>query len=258
MENLNIPLITVLGSHYTALNRKTITQKIIRFAESEQSGYVCVANVHTTMMGYFNSKYRSVTNHALLAVPDGMPLVWAMKLLGNPKQDRVRGPTLMRRVCEQSCKHGLKHYLLGGTNETLLALEHYLKTNSPSIKIAGKESPPFRHATDKEKAERIKRINNSGAQILWVGLGAPKQENWMWEHRHEIKPLMIGVGAAFDLLPGVIPEAPAYMQAFGLEWLYRLVKEPKRLWRRYIFNNPLFLILLTAQVISSKFSKRNG
>jgi N-acetylglucosaminyldiphosphoundecaprenol N-acetyl-beta-D-mannosaminyltransferase len=215
-------------------------------------GYVCVSNVHTTMTGVINRAYRAVLNGSLLTVPDGVPLVWAMRSLGAGGQDRVRGPSLMRQVVDQGRRVGAKHYLIGGAPAALAALQQTLKENYPGCEIVGAESPPFRPLEAimaEEWAEQAARINASGAHFVWVGLGAPKQERWMWQQRAEVNGILLGVGAAFDLIPGRIPEAPLGMQKLGLEWLYRFWREPRRLWKRYIFNNPAFLVLWGGQLV---------
>lgn len=251
--------IQIVGSAYSMARFDEVIGAVLRRAKAGVPGYVCVSNVHTTMMGWFDPSYRAITNASFLSVPDGMPLVWGMNLLG-PKghgQDRVRGPTLMREICNRGRVVGLKHYLYGSRPDTLAALEATLRDQYPGIEIVGKESPPFRSLSAEEAAQALARINDSGAEVVWVGLGAPKQERWMAEARGKLRPVMLGVGAAFDLLPGVIPEAPAWLQSLGLEWIYRFAKEPRRLWRRYLFNNPAYLVLLCAQVVASKLFSRS-
>lgn len=248
--------ISVLGSFYSLFSRNDLTNAILEDGVASRSGYVCVSNVHTTMMGYFDPDYQRITNESTYSVPDGVPLVWAMNALSfGHLQDRVRGPTLMREVCDLGRQQNLKHYLYGGSEKTLAALKETLQRDFPGIQIVGAESPPYRPLSEQEMAAAAEAINLSGAQVLWVGLGAPKQERWMWTQRQSIKPLMLGVGAAFDLLPGIIPEAPYWLQKLGLEWLYRLFREPRRLWKRYIFNNPAFLALLAWQIVRVRLFK---
>jgi N-acetylglucosaminyldiphosphoundecaprenol N-acetyl-beta-D-mannosaminyltransferase len=244
--------ISVLGSHYSCVERAAVHRGLLNAALEKTRGYVCVSNVHTTMMGLFDSSYRAVTNGALFAVPDGLPLVWAMRSLGASSQDRVRGPSLMRDLVNIGREHKIRHYLYGGSPAALEKLRAYLLKEYPGAQIVGAESPPFRPLEAISAAEwqqTADRINLSGAQLVWVGLGAPKQELWMWNQRDRVNGVMLGVGAAFDLLSGVIPEAPAALQAVGMEWAYRLFREPGRLWRRYIFNNPAFLVLWMVQVM---------
>lgn len=242
----------------SAVDRAAVHGALLERASAQQSGYVCVANVHTTMMGFFDHEYQRVTNTAFLAVPDGMPLVWAMRSLGASGQDRVRGPTLMRELVDLGRKCGLKHYLYGGSPAVVSELQKVLEQQYPGAQIVGAESPPFKPLAEITEAEwkaAAERINRSGAQLVWIGLGAPKQELWMYRQREAVRGIMLGVGAAFDLIPGRIPEAPSWMQAMGLEWVYRFAKEPGRLWRRYLFNNPAFLVLWGAQWVMKVLGK---
>lgn len=248
MESQAIPSrVDVLGSHYSRCLFDEVAEKVMDRGLAHKSGYVCVSNVHTTMMGYFDSEYQKITNESFMSVPDGMPIRWAMNLLGSPEQDRVRGPALMRAVCDRGRTKGVKHFLYGGSPKALDRLQAYLQKEYPGVEIVGAISPPFRPLTEEEIAKDMDAINASGAHILWVGLGAPKQERWMGAHSKKINGVCLGVGAAFDLLPGVVQEAPLWIQNLGMEWFYRLLMEPRRLWRRYIFNNPAFVILLLFQ-----------
>lgn len=255
--------ISVLGCHYSLLSCQQVIDALLAGVKVGGSfglkGYVCVSNVHTTMTAVMNRAYREVLNGSMLTVPDGVPLVWAMRSLGANGQDRVRGPTLVRQVFDQGRRVGAKHYLIGGAPAALAALQSTLKENYPGCEIVGAESPPFKPLegiTEEEWAAQAGRINASGAHFVWVGLGAPKQERWMWHQRNSVSGIMLGVGAAFDLIPGRIPEAPAGMQKLGLEWLYRFWREPRRLWKRYIFNNPAFLVLWGGQLVMRVCGKR--
>lgn len=248
--------VSVIGAGYSVVRRQEVIDQLLRHAIGGSGGYICVSNVHTTMTGAFDSTYRKILNGSLYTVPDGVPLVWAMRSLGAKGQDRLRGPTLMREISDQGRRVGAKHYLIGGSPSTLESLKATLKENYPGVDIVGMESPPFKPLEDMsmdEWAGQASRINASGAHFVWVGLGAPKQEKWMWQQRGSVKGVMLGVGAAFDLIPGRIPEAPAAMQKFGLEWLYRFYREPGRLWKRYIINNPLFLVLWAGQWLLHTF-----
>jgi len=243
--------VCILGSRYSAVPRKSAIQFLLNHALALKGSYVCVSNVHTTMMGYWDQKYQNITNQSLLSVPDGVPLVWSMQLLGATHQDRIRGPSLMRDVCDAGVPFGLKHFLFGSKPEVLSALQKKLKLHYPGIQIVGSMSPPFRPLDEQENKEILSTIISSGAHIVWVGLGAPKQEAWMGQNAVVAGPVMVGVGAAFDLLAEQIPEAPHWMQALALEWFYRLLKEPKRLWRRYLYTNPSFVILFSLQLLFS-------
>ena len=258
-HKLHLTRCAVLHTNYTALPRDEILHFLPLQAQKKQPGYVCVWNVHTTMMSFFDSSYARIGNESLFTVPDGMPIVWAMNMLrppGTKPQDRIRGPSLMRDICALGLDKGFKHYLYGSKPETLELLQKTLRKDYPGIEIVGAESPPFRPLSEAEMQDAAERINKSGAHFVWVGLGAPKQERWMYAQKDRIQAVQMGVGAAFDLIPGVVPEAPEILQNLGLEWLYRLLKEPRRLWRRYLFNNPAFLCLLFWQYVQEKILKK--
>jgi N-acetylglucosaminyldiphosphoundecaprenol N-acetyl-beta-D-mannosaminyltransferase len=199
---------------------------------------------------------RDALQHADLNVPDGVPIVWGMRLLGAPRQTRVFGPTLMWEVCRRAAESGIPIALYGSTEATLAALQTTLERAFPCLRIADAISPPFRPLTDEEDTATVVRINGSGARIVFVGLGAPKQEKWMAEHRGRVHAVMLGVGAAFDYHAGKTRRAPVWMQRAGLEWFYRLIQDPRRLWRRYIFNNPAYVVALTHQVLGERLLHR--
>jgi N-acetylglucosaminyldiphosphoundecaprenol N-acetyl-beta-D-mannosaminyltransferase len=179
-----------------------------------------------------------------LAVPDGQPLVWALRALGHPGASRVYGPELMARYCERAARSGTSVYLYGGRDQgALVQLTLNLRKRYPGIRIVGGYSPPFRALTSSEEHWVIDEINRSGADVVWVGTGQPKQEKWMAEMRDRLHtPMLVGVGAAFDFHAGLVAQAPQWMQKLGLEWTYRLAREPRRLWRRYARYNPRFVI----------------
>ena len=251
--------VAVLGSHYSVMTRYEAHERLLAAALASKQGYVCVSNVHTTMTGVFDPTYRAVTNTATYAVPDGVPLVWAMRSMGHKTQDRVRGPSLMRDLLDQGRAHGIRHYLYGGSPAALAKLQETIAAQYPGAQVVGAESPPFRPLdaiTEHEWALTAARINAAKAHFVWIGLGAPKQERWMYHQRSAVNGIMFGVGAAFDLIPGTIPEAPVLMQRMGLEWLYRFAREPRRLWSRYFFYNPAFLVMWAAQILSRAFGTR--
>ncbi len=244
----------------SVLSREEINDRLLRDAIEGRSGYVCVANVHTTMTGFFHLPYRTITNGSSYSIPDGMPLVWAMRSLGAPGQDRVRGPTLMKDMLMLGQKKNIRHFLYGGSPETLSALQAKIREDYPDALIVGSESPPFRSLSEipeKDWIEAAERINATKPHFVWIGLGAPKQERWIWEQRSRVRGIQFAIGAAFDLIPGVVPEAPDWVQGLGLEWLYRFVREPRRLWKRYVFNNPAFLVLWFCQWVAAKLFRRN-
>jgi N-acetylglucosaminyldiphosphoundecaprenol N-acetyl-beta-D-mannosaminyltransferase len=204
--------------------------------------YVCVANVHTVMASQEDDELRAALDQASMTVPDGQPLVWAMNLHGAHLSSRVYGPDLMARYCERSAKTGVRMYLYGGRNQgALVQLTLELRRAYPGIKIVGGYSPPYRPLSAEEQARVAAEIDASEADVVWVGIGVPKQEKWMAQMRPQLKaPLLVGVGAAFDFHAGLVPQAPSWMQRLGLEWMYRLLHEPRRLWRRYLQYNPRF------------------
>ena len=209
----------------------------------EAREYLCVAAVHTVMESREDAALRAAVDDAAFTVPDGQPLVWALKALGHEIDARVYGPELMDRACARGARSGQRHYLYGGRDEQALAqLAANLLERHPELQLAGGWSPPFRELTDAELDEVAARINAARPDVVWVGIGVPKQEKWMAAMRARLDaPVLIGVGAAFDFHAGLVPQAPAWMQRRGLEWLFRLKQEPRRLWRRYARHNPRFL-----------------
>lgn len=232
-----------------ATSYEDATWRVLAWARAGESRYVCVANVHMTMEAYDALDFRRIVNAADLVTPDGMPLVWVLRRLGVPGQERVRGPELTLRVCEAAAREGIPVGFYGGTPEALERLVRSLRARSPGLKVAYAYSPPFRALTAEEDARIVDEINASGARILFVGLGCPKQERWMALHKGKVRAVMLGVGAAFDFLAGRVPQAPVWMQRLGLEWFLRLLVEPRRLWRRYAKHNPRFVILVTMQLL---------
>jgi N-acetylglucosaminyldiphosphoundecaprenol N-acetyl-beta-D-mannosaminyltransferase len=210
---------------------------------SGEPGYVTAAAVNLIMCAGEDPEARAAVLGATLAVPDGQPLVWALRALGHPGATRVYGPDLMAHFCARAARTGIPMYLYGGRSaEALQLLEERLRERFEGIRIVGGFSPPFRELTPEEEARAIADIDSSGAAVVWVGTGQPKQEKWMARMRPRLStPMLVGVGAAFDFHAGLIPQAPAWMQRSGLEWTYRLSREPRRLWRRYARGNPRFV-----------------
>jgi len=224
----------------------TDMEKTVRFVEEnikKLSGeYVCVSNGHTTVTAFEDESYRTVQNSAVMALPDGEPLSIVSRQRGFKDARRVTGPDFMEQMFQRSQEgNGLRHFFYGGSQDTLNTLESVLKEKYPALQIAGMYSPPFRPLTREEDEEVIRIINDSKADIIWVGLGAPKQERWMYEHRNKVQGLMFGVGAGFDYHSGKLKRAPMWMQKMSLEWLMRLLQDPKRLWKRYLVTNVKFL-----------------
>jgi N-acetylglucosaminyldiphosphoundecaprenol N-acetyl-beta-D-mannosaminyltransferase len=211
-------------------------------AHGEQ-GYICVAATHTIMVCHEDAELREAVLNSSLTVPDGQPLVWAMNALGGNLTDRVYGPDLMARYCERAAANGTRMYLYGGRNQgALVQLALNLRQSYPGVKIVGGYSPPFRDLSEEEEAAIVDEINGTKADVVWVGVGAPKQEKWMAAMRPRLDaPVLVGVGAAFDFHAGLVPQAPDWMQSAGLEWLYRMAQEPRRLGPRYVRYNPRFV-----------------
>jgi N-acetylglucosaminyldiphosphoundecaprenol N-acetyl-beta-D-mannosaminyltransferase len=210
---------------------------------ADERGYVTAAAVNLVMSAHEDRATRDAVLDATLAVPDGQPLVWALKALGHKRATRVYGPDLMAHYCARAARDGIPMFLYGGRTPAALALlEERLRGRFPGLRIVGGESPPFRAPTAAEDARTIAAIDDSGAQVVWVGTGQPKQELWMHRMRPRLRaPLLVGVGAAFDFHAGLVPQAPPWMGRSGLEWVYRLAREPRRLWRRYARYNPRFV-----------------
>ena len=221
--------------------------RIVTFAQQAKSCYIVAANVHVIMTAYWNQAYRQVLANAEIVTPDGMPLVWGLRSLGAKNQQRVYGPDLMLALCDRAVKEHLSIYLFGATSNTLDKLEQNLKAKFSELVIAGKHAPPYIEICsskfDSQLTDDVQLISKSGAEIVFVALGCPKQEFWMSKAQTELPAVMIGVGAAFDFHSGQIQQAPRWMMKSGLEWLYRFSQEPKRLWQRYLINNPCFVIL---------------
>jgi N-acetylglucosaminyldiphosphoundecaprenol N-acetyl-beta-D-mannosaminyltransferase len=211
--------------------------------EARTRAYVCVAAVHTVMACQEDEQLRAAVLGADFTVPDGQPLVWALRASGHPLGDRVYGPELMDRACARAARSGQRFFLYGGRNQGALAeLARLLRLRYPGLRIVGGYAPPFRDLTDAEEGAIAADITRSGADVVWVGIGVPKQEKWMARMRDRLQaPVLIGVGAAFDFHAGIVPQAPPLMQRLGLEWVYRLRQEPRRLWRRYLRYNPRFV-----------------
>jgi len=211
---------------------------------ARRRGYVCVAAVHTVMACREDPELRAAVEGASFTVPDGQPLVWALNALGHELRDRVYGPELMERACAHAAATGLRFYLYGGrTHGALAELARALRLRHPGLKIVGGHCPPFRALSAAEEDAVAGEINHSGADVVWVGIGVPKQEKWMARMRDRLDaPVLVGVGAAFDFHAGLVPQAPDALQRLGLEWAFRLLQEPRRLWRRYLRYNPRFVL----------------
>jgi N-acetylglucosaminyldiphosphoundecaprenol N-acetyl-beta-D-mannosaminyltransferase len=244
----------ILGTRIDSTSYFDATTRVLAWARAPESRYVCVSNVHVTMESYDSPEYRAIVNGADLVTPDGMPLVWALRLFGVAGPTRVYGPTLTVHVLERAAKDGVAVGFYGSSPEVMDRMLEACRNRFAGLHVTYAHSPPFRKLTTEEDAAVVRDINSSGTRILFVGLGCPKQERWMASHKGSIHAVMLGVGAAFDFIAGVKPQAPAWMQSVGLEWLFRLATEPRRLWRRYAYHNPRFVALLAGQYLKSSIS----
>jgi N-acetylglucosaminyldiphosphoundecaprenol N-acetyl-beta-D-mannosaminyltransferase len=247
-----VPARRILGMRVDATNYAHAAQQVLRWARQDESRYVCVATVNNVIEAYDDPGYGAVMEAADLVTPDGMPLVWGLRLLGAAAATRVYGPDLTPAVCQLAAEHGVPVGFYGGTEDVLDQLIDRLVQRYPGLRTVYRASPPFRPLTPAEERRTVEDLGRSGARILFVGLGTPKQERWMAEHKGQVHAVMLGVGAAFDFLAGRKAQAPGLLQRLGLEWLYRLVHEPRRLWRRYLYRNPRFVALFAAQLLRER------
>lgn len=242
----------VLDTFIDATSWNDAVGRIADWGAEHQSRYVTLCNVHSVVTGSQDAQFADVINGADMALPDGAPIAWSLRKEGFAKQERISGPDLMLRVLAEAERRGQSVYFYGSVDDTLSKLRGRMLARFPKLKIAGMASPPFRKLTDQENADYAQAINQSGAQVVFVGLGCPKQETWMAEHRGTVKAVMVGVGAAFDYHAGTLRRAPVWMQERGLEWLYRFVCEPRRLARRYLETNSIFVTKLAARSLLGK------
>ena len=238
------PTINILGIDILAIKKDAIFDEIIRRLHSKKKCYVCLINVYSSVLFYENEEFRNAILAADFLIADGLPLIWVSCMKGQ-KIGRIRGTDLMLTLCQLSHKHLFSHYFYGGEPGIPEKVEAELKKKFPWLNVVGRFSPPFRPLTQYEDEAIVTSINSSKPDILWVALGNPKQEIWMLENRKKLDvPMIIGVGAAFDFLSGNVKQAPKWIQSVGLEWFFRLIQEPRRLWKRYIWYNTKFLALL--------------
>ena len=247
----NLPSIELLGTRVDATSYDDATARVMEWAQGRQSRYLCAANVHMVMEGYDDLSFQRVVNGASLVTPDGMPLVWALRQLGIEGQQRVYGPTLTLKVCEEAARTGVPVGFYGARPETLRELVRRLTLRFSGLEVAYAYAPPFRPLSAVEDAEVEAHFERSGARVLFVGLGCPRQERWMASKVGRVNAPMLGVGAAFDFHAGQVRQAPALLQSAGLEWAFRLAAEPRRLWRRYLKHNPRFVALMSRQLLRS-------
>ncbi|HEY1790489.1 MAG TPA: WecB/TagA/CpsF family glycosyltransferase [Verrucomicrobiae bacterium] len=245
--------VNVLGVGISVLNLPAALAEIAEAIRNRRKGYICVTGVHGVMEAQSDESFRMILNNAFLCTPDGMPMVWAGKIAGHSEMRRVYGPDLMLDVCAWSQDHSCRHFLFGGAPGVAEQLAEKLKARFPKLEIAGTFTPPFRPLNPAEENELREKVQTTRPDIIWVGLSTPKQEKFMAEYLPKLDAtLMIGVGAAFDFLSGRVTQAPRWMQRSGLEWVYRLCSEPRRLAGRYLKNNPRFVAKFALQLAGLK------
>lgn len=245
----------IIGINVTTGSYEKFISILIASAKKRVSSYVCVANVHMLVEAHKDPHFANLVNSAEVVTPDGMPIVIAMDWLYGVKQQRVDGMSLMPDLLLEAMNHGLKVFFYGSTEEVLSKIITRCRQLYPSLQTLG-YSPPFRTLTDIESAELVKKINDSGAHFIFVALGCPKQEKWMAAMKGKINGVMIGLGGAFPVFAGIQTRAPQWMQQSSLEWVYRLCQEPKRLWKRYVVTNSIFLFLLSIEFVKQKLNNR--
>lgn len=241
VDKSQIPTCNIMGVNIAAINMEWLLSYLDRNITDIKGDYICVSNVHTIVTSFEDSEYCKVQNDSLMAIPDGGPLSTIGNKRGYKNMHRTTGPSLMEEIFKISAEKGYRHYFYGSTDKTLGKLKQKLYKNYPGIQIAGMYSPPFRPLTEEEDAEVVSRINEANPDFVWIGLGAPKQEKWMALHQGKINGLMLGVGAGFDYYAGNIKRAPEWLQKSNMEWLFRLMQDPKRLFSRYFHTNTKFI-----------------
>jgi N-acetylglucosaminyldiphosphoundecaprenol N-acetyl-beta-D-mannosaminyltransferase len=246
-----LPIKQVIGCPVTALRFDDQIGTILRWAVARESRTVCVANVHMLIEAHSNPDFATVLHNADMVTPDGMPLVWMMRKTGALYQDRVAGMDILQALCEKAQKLGVSVYFLGSQPEILTRMQERLLQEYPGLQVAAMEPLPFRPLTEAEDRVLIQKINDSGAGLVFVSLGCPKQEKFMAQHKDKIQAVMLGLGGVFPVYAGIHKRAPRVIRDWGLEWLYRWVQEPRRLWKRYTQTIPPFMLLAFKQLLSS-------
>jgi len=248
------PSFTVLGVRVDAVQIPDVVARMEHWiGQRDACRYIAVTDMHSLMQAQHAASFKEILANADLTVPDGFPLVWLGRRKGFALRRRVYGPELMDRFCTETVARGYRHYLYGGAPGVAKDLANRLKARLPALQIAGSYCPPFRPLTQEEDDEAVSRINETRPDIVWVGLGAPKQERWMAEHQGRLSAsVLVGVGAAFDFHTGRIAQAPEWMREHGLEWLFRLSREPARLWRRYLLYGTEFIALVLLESLGLK------
>lgn len=245
----------ILGIRVDFTNYERATRQILEWARQTRSCYVCCASVNNIMEAHDSPAFAEVMEQASLVTSDGMPLVWLLRWLGVSGATRVYGPDLTPSVLAAAAEANVPVGFYGGSEAVLRKLLERVERRHPRLRIVYRESPPFRPPTPEEDRRTVEGIRASGARILFVGLNTPKQDRWMHAHVGTVNAVMLGVGAAFDFLAGTKPQAPRWMRRSGLEWMFRLSTEPRRLWRRYLRHNPRFIVLALAQLLRTRLNE---
>lgn len=244
----------ILGLPVSAICMQDALDAMQHWIDQRTPNYICCVPAHTVMNVYDHPELQPIFEESGLNTPDGMAIVWLLRWAGFRQVERVYGPDLLQAACSYGLERGWRHYFYGGTPETVSGLAAKLQNQFPGLQVTGLESPPFRPLTPEEDEESCRRMMAAEADIVWVGLGSPKQEKWMHTHAGRVgAPVLVGVGAAFDFLSGAKSQAPRWVQKLGMEWLFRLVSEPRRLWKRYVLGYPRFIFLVLGQLLREKF-----
>jgi N-acetylglucosaminyldiphosphoundecaprenol N-acetyl-beta-D-mannosaminyltransferase len=252
MEKDNIPTLTLISTPICILSFDEQIDLMITWAKNCQSKIVCVANVHMLIEAWQDANFASILKQANLVTPDGLPLVWMLKSIGSNSSERVAGLDIFLAICDRAAQAQISIFLLGSKPEILEKICHRLKQEFPLLKIAGMEAPPFAPLETSPDMKMVHTINTSGAGIVFVALGCPKQELWMAQHREQIQSVKIGIGGVFSVYAGELKQTPKFIQKTGFEWLFRLIQEPRRLWKRYIYTIPVFIWLALKQILTRK------
>ena len=246
----------ILGFSVAAQSFAEQIAQMMQWAQQRLSRVVCVANVHMLMEAYWDPSFAKVLHRADLLTPDGMPLVWTLNLIRKRRHNRVAGMDILRELCRQASAQGVEVYFVGSDTDTLDKMRQQLNQDFPDLVVAGMQPLPFQSPTAEEDRQMVAQINHSQAGVVFVSLGCPKQEVWMHQHRDRIEAVMVGLGGVFPIYAGILKRAPDWMRAAGLEWLFRLRQEPRRLWKRYATTIPPFVYLSVKQVVTTRVSRR--
>ena len=247
------PLVDVLGVNVSGINLRRAIKLAESWLATKRPGYICVSGVHGIMEAQRDTELRQILNRAVINVPDGMPLSWVGRLRGFRQMDRVFGPDFMSAICQRSVSRGYRHFLYGGQPGVAEHLKEVLQGRFPGLQIVGTWTPPFRALNNQEERDLLAQVHACSPDIVWVGISTPRQERFMAQYADRLKvPLLVGVGAAFDYHTGRIRDSPNWLKRAGLQWLHRLLQDPRKLWRRYLRNNPAFLWKIIPQLLSMR------